>query len=76
MKLKFIRNAKGKVLSAIVPIKDFEEMMDQLQDIEDLALIEERRDEPTIPWEVVRKKLKKRIKADAKKRMKKDKKKK
>ncbi|MCB2262713.1 MAG: hypothetical protein LGR52_07220 [Candidatus Thiosymbion ectosymbiont of Robbea hypermnestra] len=42
---KYITDETGEKQSVILPISDFKELID---DIEDLAAIAERRDEPTI----------------------------
>jgi len=56
MQLKYITNEAGEKTAVILPIKEFEEL---LEDIEDIAALLERRDEPTIPFEEVIEKLKK-----------------
>ena len=53
MKLKdlnpqYITNDSGEKISVILPIGEFQEL---LEDIEDLATVAERRDEPTIRHE-------------------------
>jgi hypothetical protein len=53
MKLKdlnpqYITNDSGEKISVILPIGEFQEL---LEDIEDLATVAERRDEPTISHE-------------------------
>jgi hypothetical protein len=40
----------------VLPVADYEELM---EDLHDLAVIAERRDEPSVPLEEVKKKLKK-----------------
>ena len=50
LNLKYVTDEKGKKQSVILPIDEFIEL---IEDIEDLALIAERRDEPTIPFEQV-----------------------
>jgi hypothetical protein len=45
---------KGKT-GIILPIEEYENL---LEDLHDLAMIAERRDEPTIPSEVLKKRLK------------------
>ncbi len=52
---QFITDDKGKKTAVILPIEEFEEL---LEDLEDLAIMAERRDEPTIPFEEVMKNLK------------------
>jgi len=55
MKLKdlnpqYITNDSGEKISVILPISEFQEL---LEDIEDLATVAERRDEPTISHELL-----------------------
>lgn len=42
---QYITDKKGKKMAVILPIETFEEL---LEDLQDLALVAERRDEPTI----------------------------
>jgi hypothetical protein len=56
MQLKYVTDEKGEKTAVILPIDEFEEL---LEDIEDMAVLLERRDEPTIPFEEVIVKLKK-----------------
>lgn len=55
MQLKYVTNETGEKTAVILPIKEFEEL---LEDLEDLAVIAERRDEPTISHKEVIAKLK------------------
>lgn len=48
---RFITDEKGKKLSAIIDIKELERMKELLEDIEDLRVIEERKDEPVADFE-------------------------
>jgi hypothetical protein len=43
---RFIVNARGRVTAVILPIEEYEDLCD-------LAVIQERRDEPRVPWEEV-----------------------
>lgn len=43
--VQYITNAAGEKTAVIVPIAEFEEL---LEEVEDLAAVAERRDEPTI----------------------------
>jgi hypothetical protein len=43
---QYITNEAGEKTSVIIPIDEFQEL---LEDIEDLAVVAERRDEPTVP---------------------------
>ena len=48
--LQFITDEKGDKKAVILSMEDFLELVEDLQD---LALLSERRDEPTIPFEQV-----------------------
>jgi len=52
---QFITNEAGERISVVLPISKFQEL---LEDIEDLAVVAERREEPTISHEVLLKELK------------------
>lgn len=54
-KLRYITDKNGKKTEVILPIKEFETL---LEDLEDLAVAAERRDEETISHNEVLKKLK------------------
>jgi len=47
---RYITDQKGRKTAVIIPIREFDEL---LEDLEDLAALAERRDEPTIPHEEV-----------------------
>jgi hypothetical protein len=55
LQAQYVTNETGKKVAVILPIKEFEELLD---DIEDLAVLAERRDEPTISHEELIMKLK------------------
>ena len=55
LQAQYITDEKGKKTAVILPIEEFEEL---LEDLQDLAVLAERRDEPTIPHEEVIAKLK------------------
>ena len=44
--VQFLTDAHGEKTAAVVPISDYEKL---LEDLEDLAVVAERRVEPTIP---------------------------
>lgn len=54
--LKYITDKKGKKKEVILPLKEFENL---LEDLKDLAVVAERRDEESISHEEVIKRLKK-----------------
>jgi len=55
MDTQFIVDETGKKTAVILPVEDYEEL---LEDIHDLAVIAERKDEPTISLEELKKRLK------------------
>jgi hypothetical protein len=55
-KLQFITNESGEKTAVILPIDEFQELLD---DIEDLAIVAERRDDPTISHQELHTELKK-----------------
>jgi hypothetical protein len=46
--VKYITDEGGERTAVVLPILDYEKL---LEDLEDLAVVAERRDEPTIPHE-------------------------
>lgn len=52
---QFITDENGKKTAVILPIEEFEEL---LEDLEDLVVMAERREEPTIPFEEIVERLK------------------
>jgi len=57
MNTKFVVDESGNKTAVILTVKEYEEL---LEDIHDLTVIAERKDEPTISFED----LKKRLRAD------------
>lgn len=55
LQAQYITDEAGRKTAVILPIEEFEEL---LEDIEDIAVLLERRDEPTIPFDEVIAKLK------------------
>ena len=52
---QYIVDEKGQKTAVILPIEEYEEL---LEDLHDLAIIAERRDEPTITFEELKERLK------------------
>lgn len=52
---QYIVNEKGQKTAVILKIEEFEEL---LEDLHDIAVVAERRDEATIPFEELKSKLK------------------
>lgn len=55
LRAQYITDEKGNKTAVILPIEEYEEL---LEDLQDLALLAERRDEPTIPHDEVVARLK------------------
>jgi hypothetical protein len=53
--VQFLTNEKGKKTAVVLPIEDYEKLQ---EDLDDLAVIAERRDEETIPHSEFKKGLK------------------
>ena len=51
---QYITNAEGEKISVILPLADYQELLD---DLKDLAAIAERKDEVTIPFEIALKEI-------------------
>lgn len=51
---QFVTDAKGKRLSVLLPIAEYEALMEHLEDMEDITDARQTRDEPSIPWETVK----------------------
>ena len=51
---QYVVDGKGRKTGVIVPIEEYEEL---LEDLHDLTVIAERRDEPTIGFEEIKQKL-------------------
>jgi hypothetical protein len=54
-KIRYIVDDKGKRTEVVLPVEEYEEI---LEDLHDLAVIAERRDEPTLSFEELKQKLK------------------
>jgi PHD/YefM family antitoxin component YafN of YafNO toxin-antitoxin module len=51
---QYVIDEKGQKKAVIIPVDEYKEL---LEDIHDLAIIAERRDEPTMTFEELKKKL-------------------
>ena len=56
-KIRFLVNEQGRKQSVVLPMKEYQEL---LEDLSDLALIAERKDEPADSLEAVKKRLEER----------------
>lgn len=55
LQAQYVTDENGNKTAVILPIEEFEEL---LEDLQDLAILAERRDDPTIPHEEVVARLK------------------
>ena len=46
---QFLVDANGQRTAVVLPLQDFRALVERLEELEDLRLIEERKNEPTIP---------------------------
>jgi len=53
---QYIVDEKGQKTAVVLPIEEYQEL---LEDLHDPAIVAERRDEPTITFEELKKRLKK-----------------
>ena len=53
---QYVVDEKGKRTAVILPVEEYEEL---LEDLHDLAIIAERQEEPTVSFEKLKQKLKK-----------------
>ena len=52
---QFLTDAKGEKIAVVIPIDEYEEL---IEDLHDLAVVAERRDEPRVSLEEVERRLK------------------
>ena len=52
---QYIVDEKGQKTAVVIPVEEYEEL---LEDLHDLAIIAERRNEPTVTFEELKKRLK------------------
>lgn len=53
-KKRFLVDERGRKRAVVLPLREYQEL---LEDLEDLAVIAERRNEPTEPFETVKRRL-------------------
>jgi hypothetical protein len=51
---QFLTDGAGHKVAVVVPLEEYEEL---LEDLRDLAVIAERRDEPRVSWEEMKREL-------------------
>ena len=60
--VKLLRKTKYQEAMALLPMKQYKELLDYLEDMEDRLAIKEREGDEMIPWEKVKKEIRKRVK--------------
>ena len=51
---QFVTDGEGRKVAVVLPVNEYEEL---LEDLQDLAVIAERRDEPRVAWEDMKRRL-------------------
>lgn len=59
--VKKIREAHFKETMVMMPLRQYDALLEYLNDMEDRMAIAERANEPEVPWAEVKKKLKKKL---------------
>jgi hypothetical protein len=57
--VSYITDEKNRKKAVVIDLKTLEEYDDQIEDLFDVIIAESRRDEPSVPWEKLKKRLKK-----------------
>ena len=53
----YVVDEHGMKKAVIVPIEEYEEYEELLEDVHDLEVVSERQNDPIIPWEEMKKRL-------------------
>jgi len=56
----YITDDKNRKKAVVIQLKTLEEYDDHLGDLLDVIIAESRRDEPSVPWQEIKKRLKKK----------------
>ena len=60
--VKLLRKTKYQEAMALLPMKQYEALLEHLEEMEDRLAVKEREGEETIPWEEVKKEIRKKVK--------------
>ena len=58
--VSYITDSKSRKKAVVIDLKTLEEYDEQIEDLFDAIIAESRRDEPSISWEELKKRLKKK----------------
>ena len=59
MKIQFLTDTKGKKKAIVIPIKMYEKMIEDMEDMEDLLAVLQRKDSTTYPFSEALERIKK-----------------
>ena len=59
MEIQYLTDAKGKKKAIVIPIKMYEKMIEDMEDMEDLLAVLQRKNSPKIPFSESLEKIKK-----------------
>ncbi len=60
--VKLLRKTKHQEAMALLPMKQYQALLEYLEDMEDRLAVKERKGDEMIPWETVKKEIKKKTK--------------
>ncbi len=58
--VSYLTDKKNRKKAVVIDLKTLERFDEQIEDLFDVIISEARRDEPSVPWEKVKAKLKKK----------------
>jgi hypothetical protein len=60
--VKLLRKTKHQEAMALLPMKQYRALLEYLEDMEDRLAVKERKEDEMIPWETVKKEIRKKTK--------------
>jgi hypothetical protein len=60
--VKLLRKTKYQEAMALLPMKQYQALLEYLEEMEDRVAVKEREGDELIPWEKVKKEIKKKVK--------------
>jgi hypothetical protein len=60
--VKLLRKTKYQEAMALLPMKQYEALLEHIEEMEDRLAVRERANDETIPWEEVKKEIRKKVK--------------
>ena len=59
--VKLLRKTKYQGAMALLPMKQYEALLEHIEEMEDRIAVKERAGDATIPWEEVKKEIRKKV---------------